>query len=51
MTSVELSSGVIEYTDTGGNGPVLVLLPGLMMDASLWDRTIAQLAGMKIILM
>jgi len=44
VTSVELSSGVIEYTDTGGNGPVLVLLHGLMMDASLWDAAIAGLS-------
>jgi pimeloyl-ACP methyl ester carboxylesterase len=35
MTAIELSSGTIEYTDTGGDGPVLVLLHGLMMDASL----------------
>jgi hypothetical protein len=29
MTSIELSSGTIDYTDTGGGGPVLVLLHGL----------------------
>ena len=45
MTAIELSSGVIEYTDTGGSGPVLVLLHGLMMDASLWDGAIAELSG------
>ncbi|HEY2522953.1 MAG TPA: alpha/beta hydrolase [Streptosporangiaceae bacterium] len=44
MTSIELSSGTIDYTDTGGNGPVLVLLHGLMMDASLWDGVIAGLS-------
>ena len=44
MTEIELSSGVIEYTDTGGDGPVLVLLHGLMMDASLWDGPIADLS-------
>jgi pimeloyl-ACP methyl ester carboxylesterase len=44
MTAIELSSGTIEYTDTGGDGPVLVLLHGLMMDASLWDEVIARLA-------
>jgi pimeloyl-ACP methyl ester carboxylesterase len=43
MTAIELSSGTIEYTDTGGDGPVLVLLHGLMMDASLWDGVIAEL--------
>jgi pimeloyl-ACP methyl ester carboxylesterase len=44
MTSIELSSGTIDYTDTGGDGPVLVLLHGLMMDASLWDGVIAGLS-------
>lgn len=37
MSEIQLSAGTIEYQDTGGDGPVLVLLHGLMMDASLWD--------------
>src|SRR3984885_2847591 len=45
MTAIELSSGMIEYADTGGDGPVLVLLHGLMMDASLWDGVIAELSA------
>jgi pimeloyl-ACP methyl ester carboxylesterase len=45
MTQIELSSGTIDYTDTGGDGPVMVLLHGLMMDASLWDGVIADLSG------
>jgi pimeloyl-ACP methyl ester carboxylesterase len=45
MNQVELSAGTIEYADTGGDGPVLVLLHGLMMDASLWDGPIAGLAA------
>jgi pimeloyl-ACP methyl ester carboxylesterase len=45
MKEIELSAGTIEYTDTGGDGPVLVLLHGLMMDASLWDGPIADLAA------
>jgi pimeloyl-ACP methyl ester carboxylesterase len=40
---VELSAGTIEYEDTGGKGPAIVLLPGLVMDASLWDEVIAGL--------
>ncbi|MFC7262580.1 alpha/beta fold hydrolase [Streptomyces lutosisoli] len=43
--TVELSAGTIEYEDTGGEGPVLVLLHGLMMDASLWDGPVADLAA------
>lgn len=42
---IELSAGTLAYRDTGGDGPVLVLLHGLMMDASLWDGTIAELAA------
>jgi len=44
MNEIQLSAGPIEYTDTGGDGPVLVLLHGLMMDASLWDEVTACLA-------
>lgn len=40
---IELSAGTIEYTDSGGEGPVIVLLHGLMMDATLWDGVIAGL--------
>jgi pimeloyl-ACP methyl ester carboxylesterase len=41
---IELSAGTIEYEDTGGEGPAIVLLPGLMMDASLWADVIADLS-------
>lgn len=36
MAEVELSAGVIEYEDTGGEGPALVFVPGLAMDGRLW---------------
>jgi pimeloyl-ACP methyl ester carboxylesterase len=45
MNEIELSAGTIEYTDTGGEGPVLVLLHGLLMDASLWDGPTADLSA------
>ena len=44
MNQIELSAGTIDYEDTGGDGPTLVLLHGLLMDASLWDDVIADLA-------
>src|SRR5439155_19799261 len=44
MSEIELSAGTIEYQDSGGGGPVLVLVHGLMMDASLWDEVIAGLS-------
>lgn len=45
MKTIDLSGGTIAYHDSGGNGPVIVLLHGLLMDASLWDGTIAELAA------
>ena len=44
MPQIELSAGTIEYTDTGGGGPVIVLLHGLLMDATLWDEVTAALS-------
>jgi pimeloyl-ACP methyl ester carboxylesterase len=43
MPEVELSSGTIDYEDSGGSGPVVVLVHGLIMDSSLWRHVIAQL--------
>lgn len=44
MAEVELSAGVIEYEDSGGDGPVLVLIGGLAMDWRLW-REVIELLG------
>jgi pimeloyl-ACP methyl ester carboxylesterase len=43
MAEVELSAGTISHEDTGGEGPVIVLLHGLLMTASLWDAVVAEL--------
>ncbi|GIH15704.1 alpha/beta fold hydrolase [Rugosimonospora africana] len=45
MTEIELSAGTIEYRDTGGDGPTVVALHGLLMDASLWDGPVADLSA------
>ncbi|MFF8932113.1 alpha/beta fold hydrolase [Streptomyces longwoodensis] len=45
MERIELTAGPVEYEDTGGDGPVLVLLHGMMMDATLWDAVVADLAA------
>ncbi|MEU7872045.1 alpha/beta hydrolase [Dactylosporangium sp. NPDC049140] len=44
MTQIELGVGTVEYRDTGGSGPVIVLLHGLLMDASLWDSVIPEIS-------
>jgi pimeloyl-ACP methyl ester carboxylesterase len=41
---IALSAGPIEYEDTGGDGPAVVLLSGLLMDSSLWEDVMAELA-------
>src|SRR5215469_9352688 len=43
MQTIELSAGTIEYEDTGGNGPILVLLHGLLMNGSVWREVVGDL--------
>ncbi|MFF3214253.1 alpha/beta fold hydrolase [Streptomyces sp. NPDC002886] len=43
MPSVALSSGLIDYEDTGGEGPVLVFGHGLPMNASQWRKVVLAL--------
>ena len=43
MPEIELSAGIIEYADTGGNDPIVVLLHGLAMDGSLWRHVVQEL--------
>jgi len=43
MHEVELAAGTVEYQDTGGAGPVIVLLHGLIMDGSLWRHVVEDL--------
>ncbi|WP_327272223.1 alpha/beta hydrolase [Streptomyces sp. NBC_01224] len=42
---VQLSAGPVEYQDTGGDGPVVVLLHGVAMDGSLWRHVVADLSS------
>jgi pimeloyl-ACP methyl ester carboxylesterase len=43
LHEVELSAGPISYEDSGGEGPVVVLVHGLLMAGSLWDEVVAEL--------
>jgi len=45
MQEIALSAGIIEYEDTGGSGPVVVLLHGLVMDGSLWRHVVSELCS------
>ncbi len=44
MQEIELAAGIIEYRDTGGDGPTVVLVHGLLMDGTLWDDVVADLS-------
>ncbi len=46
---VELSAGTVEYTDTGGDGPIVVFVHGLLMDGTLWDGPVAALDGLRCV--
>ena len=43
MRELELSSGTIEYGDTGGDGPVLVFQHGVLMSGSEWSAVVEDL--------
>jgi pimeloyl-ACP methyl ester carboxylesterase len=42
---LELDAGPIAYRDSGGEGPPVVLVHGLLMDASIWDEVVAELGS------
>lgn len=43
MPEVELTAGTVDYEDTGGSGPVLLLLHGVLMDGTLWRHVVEDL--------
>jgi pimeloyl-ACP methyl ester carboxylesterase len=44
MPEVELPQGTVRYTDTGGEGPVVVLVHGAFVSGSLWRDVVGPLA-------
>jgi pimeloyl-ACP methyl ester carboxylesterase len=43
MPCVDLSAGSIEYHDTGGAGPTIVFVHGLLMNGAQWRHVVADL--------
>ncbi len=43
MPEIELSAGTVAYQDTGGPGPVLVLLHGLVQNGTVWRDVVRDL--------
>ena len=42
MPDVTLSAGALSYEDSGGDGPVVVMVGGLAMDALMWRKVVAE---------
>ena len=43
MPEARLHCGPIEYTDTGGDGPIVLLVGGLLIGPTVWDAVIEEL--------
>jgi pimeloyl-ACP methyl ester carboxylesterase len=43
IPELELTAGPISYEDSGGDGSVIVLCHGLLMNGALWDEVVAEL--------
>ncbi|HEV2857023.1 MAG TPA: alpha/beta hydrolase [Solirubrobacterales bacterium] len=43
MPRAEVTAGPVVYGDTGGEGPTIVVVPGLLMDGRQWRKVIAEL--------
>jgi pimeloyl-ACP methyl ester carboxylesterase len=43
MNQLQVSAGVLDYEDTGGDGPVIVFLHGLVMDSTVWRHVVDDL--------
>lgn len=50
MPRIELSAGPIDYQDTGGDGPVLVLTHGLPMNHTQWRKVVPLLSDYRCLL-
>jgi pimeloyl-ACP methyl ester carboxylesterase len=50
MPQVELPAGTIHYEDTGGDGRVVVLLHGLIMDHTQWREVLPHLGAYRCVL-
>src|SRR3954447_3844368 len=47
--TLDLTAATIDYDDTGGNGPVVLFVHGLLVDGSLWRKVVAPLEGFRCI--
>jgi pimeloyl-ACP methyl ester carboxylesterase len=46
---IQLSAGTIQYEDTGGEGPAVLFVHGLMATGALWAAVVPQLPGARCV--
>jgi pimeloyl-ACP methyl ester carboxylesterase len=49
MNRIDLSTATIEYEDSGGSGPVVVFVHGLLVDGTLWRKVVTRLDGHRCV--
>jgi pimeloyl-ACP methyl ester carboxylesterase len=47
--TLDLTAATLDYEDTGGSGPVILFVHGLLVDGSLWRKVVAQLDGFRCV--
>jgi pimeloyl-ACP methyl ester carboxylesterase len=47
--TLDLTAATIDYEDTGGPGPAIVFVHGLLVDGSLWRKVVADLDGFRCV--
>jgi pimeloyl-ACP methyl ester carboxylesterase len=47
--TLDLTAATIDYEDTGGDGPVILFVHGLLVSGSLWRKVVAELDGFRCI--
>jgi pimeloyl-ACP methyl ester carboxylesterase len=45
--TLDLTAATIEFEDTGGPGPTVLFVHGLLVDGTLWRKVVAQLDGFR----
>jgi pimeloyl-ACP methyl ester carboxylesterase len=47
--TLDLTGATIDYEDTGGDGPVVLFVHGLLVDGTLWRKVVARLDGFRCV--
>ena len=48
-TTVELNAATIEVQDSGGSGPTVLFVHGLLVDGTLWRKVVTRLDGFRCV--